>query len=303
MRRLSFLLPHFLRVCWVSDDARATWTPRFNAIATAWRSMEWRAIARGLRRCALTRVAVDAREEFVQACTALGLQARPVTVAAKTAEMVVARGGDLESFERAWTLRDHDRIGLLLGYPACCRAAFVGWHAAGYEVDPTWALYAGPQHDGEICTVESPAAGADTANIFVRWLDVMAIPHIPCVPGCGASAEEAARWAQLGEELGFSAEQQWTREILSWPAEWSALHGIAEVKLPVLKFMTRTDATAIKYVVQWNGATVPSEAAQGVRFPFRPNPRRPMTRAASFTRGSMHIRRSGGLPDDPDDAS
>ena len=58
-------------------------------------------------------------------------------------------------------------------------------------------------------------------------------------------------------------------ELLSWPVEWSGLHGIAEVKSPVLEVCTRTDATAAKYVVCWMGDRIPEEGASGLKFPYK----------------------------------
>lgn len=293
MRRLPFVLPPFLRVSWVSDIARATWAPRFNAIVSAWRVMEWRSVERSLRRCGVTTVAVEALETFARTCNTFGLRTRATSIAGRATEVIVARGRDLEAFERARELRDHDGVGLLLGYPACCRAAFVSRHAEGYEVDPTWPLYCGAQGAGESsCAVAVDPMAGGSGNMLVRWLGVAATPYLPCLPSCPASAQDAERWAQFGEELGFGLELQWAREVLSWPAEWSALHGIAEVKLPVMKFMVRTEATATKYVVQWKGTATPKEAGQGTRFPFKANPHRPMTQSASFTRGLVHIRTS-----------
>ncbi len=75
------------------------------------------------------------------------------------------------------------------------------------------------------------------------------------------------------------------REILSWPAEWSALHGIAEIKTPVLKVSTRTDATAKKYVVRRQGEKYPAEGARGLGFPYS-QPRQPLvTLSPGFRRG------------------
>lgn len=51
--------------------------------------------------------------------------------------------------------------------------------------------------------------------------------------------------------------------------EWSALHGIAEIRTPIAKAVTRTDATAQKRVVCRRGRGYPAEGARGVVFPFR----------------------------------
>ena len=34
-------------------------------------------------------------------------------------------------------------------------------------------------------------------------------------------------------------------EILSWPVEWSVLHGIAEIKTPIFRVISRSDARDI----------------------------------------------------------
>jgi SAM-dependent methyltransferase len=89
----------------------------------------------------------------------------------------------------------------------------------------------------------------------------------------------------LGRDLGFAVEMEWLEEILNWPASWSALHGIAQVKTPVLKVSTRTDATAHEFVVRRAGRRMPAEAAAGLVFPFR-SPEGPgLTQTVAFVRG------------------
>jgi hypothetical protein len=72
--------------------------------------------------------------------------------------------------------------------------------------------------------------------------------------------------------------------VLSWPVEWSGLHGIAEIKTPVLKISARTDATAEKYTVRWSGTGYPDEGATGLRFPYRAPARKPMAEGRRFRR-------------------
>jgi len=96
------------------------------------------------------------------------------------------------------------------------------------------------------------------------------------------------RFVEVGRAAGYEQEMDWLLEILSWPVEWSALHGIAEVKTPVLKVSTRTDATPGKYVVRRQGDAYPAEGAQGLAFPYR-MPRRPLlTQSPSFHRGLVN---------------
>jgi SAM-dependent methyltransferase len=64
----------------------------------------------------------------------------------------------------------------------------------------------------------------------------------------------------------------WMLEILSWPVEWTALHGIAEIKTPLMRVSTQTDATPDKYVVQRLSQAYPQEGALGAAFPFKRMP-------------------------------
>jgi 2-polyprenyl-3-methyl-5-hydroxy-6-metoxy-1,4-benzoquinol methylase len=104
----------------------------------------------------------------------------------------------------------------------------------------------------------------------LRWLGVRAVFHLPCSYDCQASVLLAESHLRLASELGFREEADWLDEMLKWPVEWSALHGIAEIRTPVVKIVTRTDATSRKYVVRYHGvrSAVPKESLPGLVFPF-----------------------------------
>ena len=77
----------------------------------------------------------------------------------------------------------------------------------------------------------------------------------------------------------------WLLELLNWSVEWSALHGIAEIKTPILKVSTRTDATPHKYTVRRTEETAPTEAVRGLVFPYS-TPAKPMvTGSVAYQRG------------------
>jgi hypothetical protein len=122
-------------------------------------------------------------------------------------------------------------------------------------------------------------------NMFWRSIGVRAVPHLPCRIDCADSLTLAERMLLVARQSGFANEADWTEEILSWPVEWSALHGIAEIKTPIMKIITRTDATAGKLVVQWQGVTYPAEGAIGVRFPYQPPVRPAITTRRAYQRG------------------
>jgi hypothetical protein len=180
----------------------------------------------------------------------------------------VGAPADVIAFKRAWDEDDQRTIGELLGYPGCCHEFFRTVWVEHAMVDTTWPMAvatAGPRANAT--TVE--IAGPPTANILWRWMGVRAVPHLPCRADCQPTAELGKRLLAVGRAAGFAEEMDWTEEILSWPVQWSALHGIAEVTTPVLKVSTRTDATARAYVVRRPGDRYPEEGATGLAFPYR----------------------------------
>jgi 2-polyprenyl-3-methyl-5-hydroxy-6-metoxy-1,4-benzoquinol methylase len=112
-----------------------------------------------------------------------------------------------------------------------------------------------------------------------------AVPHLPCSFSCHATVAFADKLLALGREIGHGAEMDWLEEILSWPVSWSALHGIAEVKTPVLKASARTDATAHEFIVRRQGRRLPDEAVAGLGFPFRVPARPGITHSLAFRKG------------------
>jgi hypothetical protein len=77
----------------------------------------------------------------------------------------------------------------------------------------------------------------------------------------------------------------WMLEILDWPVQWSALHGIAEIKTPVLKVSARTDATPVDYVVRRPGRARPREGARGLGFPYGRVRSRRLSESSGYKRG------------------
>lgn len=290
---LDFHLPDFTRVSWVSDAARETWEPRVRRILNVWAEIEWRAVEAGVRRAGIATVMPDRLPDWSRTLVRAGLSLLPSTAQGMSSgysnverkptwgspfcyRVLIARHGDLVDFQDAWDTADQHRIGEMLGYPSCCRDFFQElWVEHGMR-DTTWAMAHRSLESGAACEIQVPKAsralevsGPATSNILGRWLGVRAVSHLPCRFDCPATVEVADQLLAIGRDAGHGEEMDWLVEILDWPAEWSALHGIAEIKLPVAKFSAATDATAAKYVVRRPGASWPENGAEGLDFPFR----------------------------------
>ncbi len=301
--RLGYMLPDFTRISWVGDRARSIWEPRIQRIGNAWSEIEWRSVVSGLRACALTSVPADQLVARSSIWAGHGLSTMPVamsgvspgyastSVAPRTGEpfeyrVAIGSLADVAALKHAIDAGDDGTMGRLLGFPACCIAFFRKTWVTDACVDTTWAMAsASAEADGSGRQIEIASATPLQANILWRWMGVRAVPHLPCSFACRATVEFGQALITLGREIGFQTEMDWIEEILDWPVSWSALHGIAEVKTPILKASTRTDATAHEFVVRRAGRRVPDEAATGLSFPFRPPERQRMTHSVSFLRG------------------
>ena len=283
--RLGYVLPDFTRISWVSDEARATWEPRISRISRAWATIEWRSVCLGVRLCGLTSVPAERMIEAAGEWAANDLAMLPVAMSAVSQgyassmssprigepfeyRIAVGRLENVSALKRAMDAGEDQVIGKLLGYPSCCLQFFRDIWVHSAMVDTTWpmAVSSAPASNRVIeITAETPFQ----SNILWRWMGLRAVPHLPCSFHCQATVEFSEKLIMVGRKDGFDVEMGWLEEILHWPAEWSALHGIAEVKTPILKVSTRTDATARKFVVRKLGAALPAEAATGLKFPFK----------------------------------
>ncbi|MFV1968310.1 MAG: hypothetical protein ACC628_23035, partial [Pirellulaceae bacterium] len=301
MRRLPFKLHDFTRTCWVSDSARDVWEPRLHRITNAWIEIEWRAITDGVRSCCITMASPEQFLERAPRWNQHGLTALPIAIAGvgasysstpRAAEygkpfafrFVLGSQEHILEFKDAWDRSDDRAIGRLLGYPACCSEFFKRVWVDDRLVDTTWpmAVATVPPEDRNVLIDSS---SPPKANILWRWMGVRAVSHLACSFGCEATVELADRLIDVGRKHGFDEEMDWLLQVLDWPVEWSALHGVAEIKTPILKVSTRTDATPCKYVVRYEGRSLPPEAASGVNFPFVVPSKAIVTESNGFKRG------------------
>lgn len=271
-------LPDFTRLAWVSSEARTEWEPRIAAFIGAWDVIERAAVAAGIRRAALQHAAPGELPGLAAWAAAAGLTALPISIEgfSETAysqtvislapgkpwryRLVIATPADALTFAAAWADNDDVAVGELLGYPACCRIFFRRVWRTLALVDTTWEM----SDDG--------TDGPPEANPLLRWLGVRVAPHLPCGFRCSETVDFARSLVALGRRLKFDAEMDTALEMLTWPVEWSALHGIAEVRTPICRVVSRTDHSAGERIVRRRGSSYPAEGARGIRFPYRPGP-------------------------------
>jgi phospholipid N-methyltransferase len=190
-------------------------------------------------------------------------------------QIVLVHKSKLVDFLQAWRDQDNIKIGTLLGYPACCCEFFQKYWITEEFLDTTWPMSLGGTQGPKEC------------NIMLRWLGVRAVSHLPCGFNCEPTYAIARSNIEWGYQNGYHEEMAWLEEMLDWPIQWSALHGIAEIKTPILKIITRTDATADKVEVNRQGFSYPDEGSSGVSFPFKNKARSILTKNNAFKRSLL----------------
>jgi hypothetical protein len=304
---LDFVLPRFSRHAWTSEEARDEWEPRMGKIRAALQDLTLESVSQGMRACGLIRADHGELDAVLRRCADNGIavttierEASPKNTASVTANYaleelvsgplpvgtaiaVVSRSATIENMNALLDRGAAAPVAALLGYPDCC-ARFLRELVGQRRLDATWSV---AQSSGQGATDPSNISICAEPETNVLWapLGIMAVPHIPCSFGCAASRQVGLEITNLARAMGYEAEIAWMQEILCWPVQWSALHGIAETKTPVLKMVARTDATAGKHTLDWQGAGRPESAAPGLSFPHQPPRRLKISESRSFARG------------------
>jgi len=301
MKLLDFSLPPFARHTWANEDAKAVWWPRVRELQRRGASIAVGLVRSGARPCAARVIPAWQLFELYGKLPPLGLVVEtleprsPLHSSYFNAppdapngplhyEVVIGDAEHVAHFKSAWENEDEAELDRLTGYPPCCRAFFKQTFLENSLSDGVWpmALNSAARESGPLSL---EVAGPPHTNVLWSSLGLRAVNHWPCRFGCEATVRLAEEFFEAGRAGGFAEEVGWLKEILSWPAEWSALHGIAEIKTPLLKMLTNTDATAEKYVVRLKGSSYPSEGARGLAFPFAAPARLHVTESEGFRRG------------------
>jgi hypothetical protein len=264
-------LPRFSRKMWVSEEARRVWAPRFADFAQRWRQIEWLTVVHGVRPCALVSVT---RPEMVPMATSLashGLRVTPVAVRMRSTgdgkqevfHAVVGDSRHAAEFKSAWDAGNDEATGRLLGYPSCCCEFYHQVVSESGSTDCVLRIGCGGRREN-IPTVRD-ANGPPEVNPFLRSVGLQLIPHLPCDFNCQGSLSlarnfiAAARAAQYGDAVDAAL------QALSWPLEWTALHGISETRTPILKISQRAERTHVKHTIHRSSPVYPIEGAPALR--------------------------------------
>lgn len=269
----DFRPPPFVRRAFVGEAQRAAWAPRIEAVRGALSRLSVLAAARLVP---VSLVSASPREVYAihKLAAAHGLHARLLPGPDPGGRELMAVGNERASadYKRAWEAGDAETLDALAGAPACCRRAAAEFRQAD-QLDPVWHLAAA----WRVSESEADVRCAPVMNFLLSSLGIDTLGYLPCTFDCGESERLGSARLDLGRGTEPDEVMGWLEAMLGWPAEWSALHGIAELKTGIVKVAYGTDYTRAKVTVRYHGRALAPDAARGLSFAYRD----PQTRCAS----------------------
>ena len=297
---LNFSIPAFTRLTWVSLSAKEVWLPRLLRIVDAWSHIEWATVVNGVRACAITTISIDELSKVSNQWLREGIVFLPLSNTNHTnpflgqneqgnkscLQLVVGKINALQDFQVGLEHDDHNVIGRLLNYPDCCQHFLREIWESHRIRDATWPIaIATDSSTQKMLSATVEVSGPPQANILWRVLNISSVCHLPCCFNCSKTVDTANHLISTGRDAGYTEEMDWLLELLSWPVEWSALHGIAEIKTPILRICTSTDATGSKYTIRYQGENYPQEGARALNFPYQMPHSRRVTQSRGYQNG------------------
>lgn len=278
----DFNLDSFLRTVWLTKGAKTAWENVFVEADKILPELEVESVIRKHRLCSWQTIEEKSYENHQERWASKGLcsvvikrvryfegfahrhqepvEGEPALVCCVVAQDV----NTLEEFGKAVDNHDHYAQGELLGYPKCCSQFFADAWAQGY-IDPIWqaAIKSCYDEQGENHLRVSPS---HLVNPLLRFVKVRLSFHLPCSFSC----EESKRISQ--QRLGILREMnpglaEKFEQLLRMPMSWDCYHGIAIIRTPLFYFVTNSSPTVERFLVEFKGDYIPSEAKKGLVYP------------------------------------
>jgi len=268
MNRLDFTdnIPDTTRVVWVSQKAKDRWSPVITSINAIWSQLELETVFRNEREATIQTVAPDKIVNFCKRVMSYGCFITELGKSADTGFYSSRHQPAIEGQPYTYRVAVHrsnvyfeDSVlsaVTRLGYPGCCAKFFDNTWNKEHYFDTTW-----PQH-------LNSHLYRPHANLLLKSIGLRPCFHLPCSFDCEHTEKVSSMIARVAEQLGYEKIMEGLYQLLDMPMEWSALHGYAEIKTPIFKVITKTDATGEEYKFQFPGSFYPDESARANKFPY-----------------------------------
>lgn len=278
----NFDLDNFLRVVWLTKEAKDVWESTFVEANKVLPELEIESVVRRHRQCSWQTIEEKSYENHQERWASKGLcsvvikrvryfegfahrHQEPIEGEPALACCIVAQDAKvIDEFKRVVDNHDHYAQGILLGYPKCCSLFFADNWAQGY-IDPIWQAAIKSRYDeqGQNHLKVSPSY---LVNPLLRFAKVRLSFHLPCSFKCEESVRISQQRFNILKEMNPELAKKF-EQLLRMPMSWDCYHGIAVIRTPIFYFVTNSSPVVERFLVEFEGDFIPSEAKKGLAYP------------------------------------
>ncbi|QRY55975.1 hypothetical protein [Sphingobacterium siyangense] len=293
--KLDFKLPDFNRISWVSEELRSKWESTIETLPKVIDSVFLHREITDAVPIQIKSVSANDIFDYKKKIYSIGLFAEQLTELPKSIlfyfglkekeagyyYIIIGLRSHVLSFMRG--IKDSN-LELIADY--LHHETFKYWrdYATHQLLDSTWSFFT------EIDMKEGKLIAQDNTLLNPCWRNcgISSVPYNPALLDCGYGLQVASAIQSVAKKNLQELHNAWY-ELLSWPVEWSALHGIAEVKTPIFKMVYNTDTTAGKYTLQLQSDTYPENGLRGLLFPYKKPKKLYYTESKHAAAGVQHL--------------
>lgn len=261
------------RVSWVGMAAQLAWEPRLERMRSMLECSTVYAGRSDTRGCAVRRISRTQYESLAALAAELGIGSAMLPDGVLPGAVSTRSGGGrsgilitgprdlVAAAAAAATAGDTSAFLGRLALPVCCLKHALKQPISGGLEDRVRSLAA--RGNGE-----ATVGAAIEFHPLLLHLGLSVFPIIPCDFSCGCAMESTDALTRIAEEAGMQEEVAWLRECSRWALSWSTLHGITEIKTPLLKLCIQSTSDPGRIQILREGNVRVPLGASGLSFPF-----------------------------------
>jgi radical SAM protein with 4Fe4S-binding SPASM domain len=258
-----------VRISWVSERAREIWSERLQRLIPFLEDMSVHAAGATPERCTVRLVPESSVPRLMELAQQYGLSAATLPQEALPSAIATRPEADslttflsgspraVATVQTAWSEGNLPALMAAIDLPACC----------ANRINDLRAHTLFHQYRGAIYLPESV-----TSHPLLAPLGISILPVAPCSLECAAAQAASDRWLAIAAVHGYADEIAWLRECLSWAVVWSELHGVTEIKTPVLKACFESGSSIRPLQIRRAGTAIVEGATTGLSFPYAAPP-------------------------------
>lgn len=178
----------------------------------------------------------------------------------------IGRKSHIRNLLNAWRCGCDLDAGELFGYPSCCCKFYSDIIKLKQLSDAIWVKADNTPDKQQIKPYKISLINLKPElNPIFRSQGVQLLPHHSCSLGCEYSLTFSRKLVDIFKYTSDGDIVDKAIQLMSWPVEWSTLHGISETLCPIQKISSKSDYYDEKRTIRLIADKYPDEGAKPLR--------------------------------------